>query len=92
MGGEAGPRGRASSNFGPEVGFNLVSGVLATSPRFFSRVKLQNSHRVLRGPFQPGATQLGFSTHNSTYVPLKNQEVLREILSETVSIFSHGQL
>ncbi len=73
VGGEAGPRGRASSNFGPEVGFNLVSGVLATSPRFFSRVKLQSDRRVLRDLFQSGATQPGFSTSNSTYVLLKNQ-------------------
>src|SRR6266852_2157701 len=66
VGGEAGPRGRASTNFGPEVGFNLVSGVRARPPSFFSRVKLQSIRRVLRGLFQLGATQLGFSTDNST--------------------------
>jgi hypothetical protein len=40
VGGGAGPRGRASPNFGPEVGFNLVSGVRAR-PQIFSRVKLK---------------------------------------------------
>ena len=52
-----------------KYGFNLVSGVPARPPRFFSRVKLQSSGRVLRSLFQPGATQLCFSTHKSTYIP-----------------------
>ena len=83
-------RGRASPNFGPEVGFNLVSGVRA-HPQIFSKVKLQSARRVLRDLFQPGATLLGFSNSNSTYVLTKNQGG-GEILSEAVAIFSHNQL
>ncbi len=92
MGGEAGSRGRASSNFGPEVGFNLVSGVLATSPRFFSRVKLQSVRRVLRDRFQPGATQPGFSISNSTCVLLKNQVVERDSVRSARHLFARPEL
>jgi len=88
VGGEAGSRGRASSNFGPEVGFNLVSGVLATSPRFFSRVKLQSVRRVLRDRFQPGATQPGFSISNSTYVLTENQVVERDSVRSYRHLFA----
>src|SRR5579859_6263145 len=47
-----------------------------TPPRFFSRVKLQSNRRVLRDLFQSGATQLGFSTYNSTYVLIESQDIL----------------
>src|SRR5438067_8318550 len=59
------------------MAFNLVSGVLATPPRFFSRVKLQSVRRVLRDLFQSGATRPCFSTNNSTYVLVKSQAVVQ---------------
>jgi hypothetical protein len=87
-GGEAGPRGHASTNFGPEVGHQPRIRCAHTPPSFFSRVKLQSNRRVLRDLFQPGATPLGFSIINGTLVLMKNQEVCRDILSEAVAIFS----
>src|SRR6266536_4774443 len=66
VGGEAGPRGRVSTNFGPEVWLQPRIRCANTAPRFFSRVELQSDRRVLRDLFQSGATQLGFSTNNST--------------------------
>jgi hypothetical protein len=63
-----------------------------TPPKFFSRVKLQSNRRVLRDLCQPGATQLSFSTYNSTYVLTENQEIFRDILSEAIGIFSRGQV
>ena len=67
--------------------FNLLSGVLATPPKFFSRVKLQSDRRVLQDRFQQGATPLGFPTFNSTFVLLESQEV-GEMLSEASQAIS----
>jgi hypothetical protein len=92
VGGEAGSRGRASTNFGPEVWLQPHIRCANTPPRFFSRVKLQSVRRVLRDRCQPGATRLGFSINNSTYVLPKNQEGFGEMLSEALGIFSRGQV
>ena len=88
VGGEARSRGRASTNFGPEVWLQPHIRCANTPPRFFSRVKLQSVRRVLRDRGPPGATRLCFSTSNSTYVLLKNQEDVGDLLSEAIGIFS----
>jgi hypothetical protein len=75
-----------------KCGFNLISGVLVTPPRFFSRVELQSVRRVLRDLFQLGATRLCFSTSNSTSVLLKNQEVGRDSVRSTRHLFAHPEL
>jgi hypothetical protein len=75
-----------------KCGFNLISGVLVTPPRFFSRVKLQSSRRVLRDLFQMGATHLSFSTSNSTYVLMKNQEVRRDSVRSSEHLFTGIQM
>jgi hypothetical protein len=85
LGGEAGPRGCASPNFRPEVWLQPRIRRANTSPSFFSRVKLQSDRRVLRDLFQPGATQLGFSTLNSTFVLVKNQGLERFCLKRSTS-------
>jgi len=90
VGGEAGPRGRVSTNFGPEVWPSTSYQVCEHAPRFFSRVELQSVGRVLRDLFQSGATPLGFSAYNSTCVLVKNQEGVRDVLSEALGIFSRG--
>jgi len=45
------PVGVPQPTRGPEVGFNLVSGVLAQPPRFFSRVELQSNSQGSAGSF-----------------------------------------
>lgn len=48
VGGEAGRRGRASANFGPEVWLQPLIRSTTTPPSLFSRVKLQSVPKVLR--------------------------------------------
>src|SRR6266487_6703538 len=76
---------RSASFHGPSpcfswTPFSYFTTFVPTQPLpllFFSRVKLQSDRRVLRDLFQPGATQLCFSTLNSTFVLVKNQGLER---------------
>ena len=89
VGGEAGPRGRVSTNFGPEVWPSTSYQVCEHAPQVFFKSRTPKRGRVLQDRFQQEATPLGFSTFNSTFVLPKSQEV-GEILSEVLGIFSRG--
>ncbi len=87
VGGEARPHGHASSTLGPEVGFNLVSGVLASSLSFFQESSSKAAvgfYGIFSSREQPILASSPLIVH-AFYSKIKR---LKEILSEVVSIYS----
>ena len=79
------PVGVPQPTRGPEVGFNLVSGVLAQPPRFFSRVELQSNSQGSAGSF-PTRSDLTGLLHFQWYMSSNEKS---RASRDSVRSFSH---